>query len=58
MTFIHPIRLFDNLLLGLHERADGAHSVLLRGAAADAGEGDDAVVDDDADLVAFEGGAG
>ena len=57
MTRPLPIRRPNNLLLPLHKRVHRAHPVLLLRAAFDAGERDDAVVHDDANLLAGEGSA-
>jgi hypothetical protein len=50
-----PVRGADDLLLRLDKHVNRAHAVFLLGTAANAGERDHAVVDDDADLVSRKG---
>lgn len=58
MTSPLPVRILDDLLLGLNEHRDGTHAVFVFGTACDAGERGDSVVDDDTDLGIGGGVAG
>ena len=58
VTVVVPVRLRNDLLLRGDEGIDGAHAVLLLGAAADGRQRNDAVVDYYADLWLWDGGAG
>ncbi len=53
-----PVRVRNDLALRVDEDGDRALPVLVLGAAADAGKGHDAVVDDDTNLRVGRGGAG
>ena len=54
-TLILKVRITNDLLLRRNERINRAHPVLLRRASLDPGHGGDAVVDDDADLLPWDG---
>ena len=54
MTGPEPVRLRDDLALGIHEGRHRTLAVLVLGTAADAGERRDTVVDDDPDLLVGE----
>ena len=54
-TLILKVRITNDLLLRRDEHIKGAHPVLLPRASLDPGQGSDAVVDDDTDLLAWDG---
>jgi len=53
-TLIIKVRIPNDLLLRRDERINGAHPVLLRRTSFDPGQGGDAVINDDADLLAWD----
>ena len=57
VTLILKVRITNDLLLRRDERINGAHSVLLRWASLDPGQRGNTVVDNDADLLAWDGRA-